>query len=126
MIFKTLFLSSITLIFAQQAAAETPLTGAYAVKDITISGLLLAAVIFLYRELGRERKKSEEVTGATKVFIHEQTVLMQAAAKEQSGALSKVGDALDALKASSDAQIEIHRTHVKAIIDSALASKKGQ
>lgn len=126
MILKALFFSSLTVMFAQQATAEIaqPLNAAYAFKDITISGLLLAAVVFLYRELGRERKKSEEVTGATKVFIHEQTSLMQAAAREQSSALSKVGDALDALKASSDAQIEIHRTHVKAIIDSALAAKK--
>jgi hypothetical protein len=100
------------------------LNEAYAIKDITISGLLLAAVIFLYRELGRERKKAEELAGATKSFIHEQTSLMQAAAKEQSGALAKVGDALDALKSSSDAQIEIHRTHVKAIVESALAQKR--
>jgi hypothetical protein len=126
MIVKGVFLSSLTVMLAQQATAEVlpPLNAAYAFKDLTISGLLLAAVIFLYRELGRERKKSEDVAGATKAFIHEQTTLMQAAAKEQSAALSQVGDALQALKTSSDAQIEIHRTHVKAIVESALAHQK--
>ncbi len=110
------------LCFAQTEAPQ--IGAAYAFKDLTVSGLLLAAVVYLYRELGRERRKTEDLAGSTKVFITEQTVLMQAAAREQSGALGKVGDALESLKQSSDAQIEIHRTHVKAIIDNALAHQK--
>jgi hypothetical protein len=124
MIFKTMFISGVCILAAAQAEVLPQINAAYAFKDLTVSGLLLAAVVFLYRELGRERKKTEEVAGSAKTFIEEQTVLMQAAAKEQSAALGQVASALESLEASSREQIDIHRTHVKAIIESALPVRK--
>jgi hypothetical protein len=125
MIVKAAFVSGICLLAATQAADVLPqINAAYAFKDLTVSGLLLAAVVYLYRELGRERKKTEELAGSAKTFIEEQTVLMQSAAKEQSAALGQVAAALESLESSSREQIEIHRTHVKAIIESALPVRK--
>lgn len=125
MLIKFSFVSCIAIIAATQAADVMPqINAAYAFKDLTVSGLLLAAVVYLYRELGRERKKSEELTLAAKAFIETQTTLMQTAAKDQSTALGQVASALESLESSSREQIEIHRTHVKAIIDSALPRLK--
>jgi hypothetical protein len=54
----------------------------------------------------------------------EQSAVIAATAKEQSAALEKVAGALESLESSSREQIDIHRTHVKAIIDSALPRLK--
>jgi hypothetical protein len=110
-----MFLSSVLVIFAAQV--EPQISAAYAFKDLTVSGLLLAAVVYLYRELGRERKAREESATDTKAFVEKQTAI-------QSEVFDKVASALGSLEASQREQIEIHRTHIKAIVDAALPSLK--
>jgi choline-glycine betaine transporter len=105
------------------AATETQhLTAATAIKDFTVAGLLLAAVGFLYRELSRERQKSEQATASLQSFIVEQSARMQEASEAQSEALDRVAKAMSDLQNASVQQVAIYREHINALV--AAATKK--
>lgn len=111
--------SSSCLVLLAQIEIPSQLSSG-SIKDLTVSGLLICAVVFLYRELGRERKKSEEVAGSTRAFIQEQTLLMQGRSERTVAALDGVTQSLTALQASTAEQIDLHRTHIQTILDRAL------
>lgn len=93
------------------------------VKDITVAGLLLIAVIYLYRELKAERTKNAEFYAAqnqqTTAFVAEQTRVIKQAAESQSAALGKVAQALSTLEDASRQQVTIYREHINTILERA-------
>lgn len=118
------FASSIaTLMLAQATDAVPAINAAYAYKDLTLAGVLLVAVGYLYRELGRERKTSGERHAArdseVKAFISTQAELMKSASDSQSEALGQVANALGRQQAALDTLCTIQREHINRILDAA-------
>ncbi len=111
----------VTEMFANSVPA-TPdsVVGAAFVKDYTPQGLLLAAVIFLYRELERQRKRGDEAAVAQQVFIAQQTEVVRKAAEVQSATSDRVVDALTALQETSQQQVTTYREHINTLVASAL------
>ncbi len=112
----------VTEMFASNvpATAETSIVGAAFVKDYTPQGLLLAAVIFLYRELERQRKRGDEASVAQQLFIAQQTEVVRKAAEVQSATSDRVVDALTALQETSQQQVTTYREHINTLVASAL------
>jgi hypothetical protein len=55
MIVKAAFISGVCILAATQAGEVLPqINAAYAFKDLTVSGLLLAAVVYLHRWLNED------------------------------------------------------------------------
>lgn len=100
-----------TTIFAQ--AIDPASVTSY--KDLTVTGLLLVAVVYLYRELRADRKETKE-------FITTQTAVMTDASKAQVVASGKVAEALTKLTTASEQQVEIYRAHINDLVNQA---KKG-
>ena len=110
--------SAATLMLAQVAEAASPvINSAYALKDLTLSGVLLVAVVYLYRELGRERKKTEDIATESKAFIVTQSEAVRQAADAQGAALGEVAQALTKQQAALDTFIAIQRDHINRILD---------
>jgi hypothetical protein len=94
------------------------------VERLTISGLLGVAVVVLYGEVKRERKKREENEEANKKFIAEQTKIMTDAAEANRVALGGVADTLISLRRASEEQTEIYKRHIEKLVES--ATKNGR
>jgi hypothetical protein len=122
-----LFASSIaTLLFGQVADGPTSaLTPAYAMKDLTVAGLLLIAVVFLYYENQRLRKRDDTREEELKRFVGEQSLAVKASADSQGAALGEVAQALTKQQASLEAVIAIQRDHINRILDHATKTKRG-
>ena len=120
-----------TVMFAQatDAALPPPINSAYAYKDLTVAGVLLVAVIYLYRELLRERKngeaRDEARDEALKVFVATQSAAFKEATDSQSTALGEVAQALGKQQASLEEFITIQRVHINRILDAATKAKDG-
>jgi hypothetical protein len=138
----TLMASAFTAdLFASVAATDTlpSLSTAYALKDLTVSGLLLVGIVVLYRELGRERKTNEETRlnerrhadeakSALREFIKTQSEIMLASATKQVeasakqvSALEEVVSTLGHLQAVSAQQIKTYDQHIELIVKAATA-----
>lgn len=117
-----LFVSAVVTELLAAAEVEQQFSAAYAIKDITVAGLLLAAVGFLYRELSRERRKSEQAAASLQSFIVEQSERMREASEAQSEALDRVARAMNDLQNASVQQVAIYREHINALV--AAATKK--
>ncbi len=89
-------------------------------KDITVSGLLLGAVIFLYRELDRVRKAEAQAQLEQRSFVVAQTESIQRATDAQRVALEHVVTALGALTIAAGDQTETYRRHIDAIVNKSL------
>ncbi len=112
-----LFSSTISLLAATNE--PTLFTEVNSIERLTISGLLLVAVVFLYRELAAERKKSEMREEAMKAFIATQTDLLRQTTESQSRALGEVTEALGTQQSALEAQITVYREHINSILKAA-------
>lgn len=121
-----IFLTSLPALIAQATEVQPQINAAYAFKDLTVSGLLLAGVIYLYRELARERKQREERDAARDMqlqsFVAAQTKAMTEAAEGQSAALGEVAAALGQLQEASRQQVTIYREHINKLVDAKVAA----
>jgi ABC-type nickel/cobalt efflux system permease component RcnA len=149
----TLMASAFTAdLFASVAATDSlpSLSTAYALKDLTVSGLLLVGIVVLYRELGRERRQNEEARqteqkqneetrqnerrhadeakAALREFIKTQSEIMLASANKQAessakqvSALEEVVSTLGHLQAVSAQQIKTYDQHIELIVKAATA-----
>lgn len=88
-------------------------------KDITVSGLLLLAVIFLYRELDRVRKAEAQAQIDQRAFVTAQTESIQRATDAQRVALEHVTVALGSLTIAAGEQTETYRRHIDALVKTA-------
>ncbi len=88
-------------------------------KDITVSGLLLGAVIFLYRELDRVRKAEALAQTEQRAFVVAQTESIQRATDAQRVALEHVGVALASLTIAAGEQTETYKRHIDALVKTA-------
>lgn len=88
-------------------------------KDLTVSGVLLGAVIFLYRELDRLRKADAEARVAQQAFVVAQTESIQRATDAQRVALEHVGTALASLTIAAGEQSETYKRHIDALVKTA-------
>lgn len=109
------------------ATIDSPhvLTEANAVERLTISGLLLVAVVALYRELKNERKKNEEQIAELKNFTAAQTMATQQATTVHAEALGKMTGALKDQQRTLAAQVETYNKHIERIVDAATAHRRG-
>lgn len=92
-------------------------------KDLTVSGLLLGAVVFLYRELTREREKTASIQVETKAFVVAQTEAIQRATDAQRVALEHVVTALASLTNAASEQSETYRRHIDLVVRASLEKK---
>lgn len=88
-------------------------------KDLTVSGVLLAAVVFLYRELDRLRKADAEARVEQQKFVVAQTESIQRATDAQRVALEHVGTALASLTIAAGEQSETYKRHIDALVKTA-------
>jgi hypothetical protein len=102
--------------FLGQTDAPAPQLNAAAFKDLTVSALLLTGVLFLYREVSRERRMREELHNETKQFIIEQSAINKAAAEKTGEALNDVAQALVKLQDASRQQFDLYSKHIDALV----------
>jgi CRISPR/Cas system CSM-associated protein Csm2 small subunit len=113
------FLTAIAAEVISADVLQPQINTAYAFKDLTVSGLLLAAVVFLYRELARERKKTELKQEEFRVFIAEQVKTNKDTAESQSAVLSDLVSAMNQLTEASRNQVNLYNKHIEALVASA-------
>lgn len=92
-------------------------------KDLTVSGLLLGAVIFLYRELTSERRRTAAIQVETKAFVVAQTESIQRATDAQRVALEHVATALASLTIAASEQSETYKRHIDLVVRASLKEK---
>lgn len=114
--------SGVALLFGE--ATVQPNDAYLHAKDLTVSGLLLAAVLFLYRELTREREKTASIQIETKAFVVAQSESIQRATDAQRVALEHVGTTLAALTTAASEQTETYRRHIDLVVRSSLNDRK--
>ena len=97
------------------------------VKDLTVTGLLIFAVMFLYRELRNERIARQTVSEQTRVFVEKQSEVMistaqrhDESARSQVKALEGVNHNLQQLTAATHELVQENKDSVRKIVDVAL------
>lgn len=112
------FVSSIaTLSLGNTAAAEQMIDQAYAYKDLTVSGLLMIAVIVLYRELRAEQKERKTIVEENRRFMELQSAAMKQAADSQGEALGEVVTVLQQLQDVTSRQVQLYDEVVGKLVD---------
>ncbi len=113
------FASATTSLMFATATDIPVLNETGSVERLTLQGVLVVAVIYLYRELRAERTKGEQLTAEAREFIVEQSKLMRSAAESQGEALGQVAQVLGKLEATTREQVDTYRQHIDALVTAA-------
>jgi hypothetical protein len=113
-----MFMSGLgTIVLGNTATPDQIVGQAYAYKDLTVSGLLMIAVIVLYRELRAAQKQQTDLVQQNQRFMETQSAAIKKAADDQGAALGEVVSVLQQVQEATARQVQLYDETISKLVD---------